>query len=318
MKNQNKFVIARRYKENPKASNIGMIFAIILAVAAFILAIVMLFVDYSDSESTSKFVVIGLFVGIGIFFLAMIPLIKKAKEKAKQVNQYPEEAIFFEDNYFCIQTDTITKIHKDEIKNVTLAHNQETKSYGVFNQTTTKPDGFVTIHTTNKQKYTLRQIKNIDNVKNRIMELKDAPTLSIRDTLFIHNNHSHAYIANLDLNQNKVQFILNNNETTLQETISSTDYMIHHFDEFLADVLNQTAKQLVDLANEWNEDNDELDHPITTDEFVERMKNNLIELTINGSDFSIIFEHDDDMFFGHAIICEGNLRTKQLSATIAG
>lgn len=77
------------------------------------------------------------------------------------------------------------------------------------------------------------------------------------------------------------------------------------------------AKELVELANDWLEEEDEADiDEITEEMFAKRIGLDTISAYPDGA-FDI-FYFDDDMFWGHCIIVSGNVDGEMESAEIAG
>lgn len=77
------------------------------------------------------------------------------------------------------------------------------------------------------------------------------------------------------------------------------------------------AEKLVELANDWLQDSDEQDpQAITAKDFAERIE--LSELSIAEEGEFSAYYNDDDMFWGHIIIIEGNDDGEFSDAYIAG
>lgn len=77
------------------------------------------------------------------------------------------------------------------------------------------------------------------------------------------------------------------------------------------------ADELVELANEWLADDEEAEvDEITHAMFMERMELSSISVDPDGG-FEMYF-HDGDMFWGHAIVLDGNIDGSFGSAEIAG
>lgn len=78
------------------------------------------------------------------------------------------------------------------------------------------------------------------------------------------------------------------------------------------------AKELTELANEWQEDDDENKNadPITEEIFAQRITLSELSLTYEG-DFAAYFD-DDDMFWGHTVEICGSLENGIEHANIAG
>lgn len=78
------------------------------------------------------------------------------------------------------------------------------------------------------------------------------------------------------------------------------------------------AKELTELANEWQEDDDEKENAdsITEEAFAQRITLSELSLTYEG-DFMAYFD-DDDLFWGHAVEVCGSLENGIESANIVG
>lgn len=78
------------------------------------------------------------------------------------------------------------------------------------------------------------------------------------------------------------------------------------------------AKKLTSLANDWKDNDEALDDtpPITEKEFAKRIHSPSITLSADG-DFTVYYE-DDDMFWGHTVTVDGNVKTGIESAQMEG
>lgn len=76
------------------------------------------------------------------------------------------------------------------------------------------------------------------------------------------------------------------------------------------------ASKLVDNANDWLMDEDENAPEITEEEFAARLSISELCISTDG-DFEIFYD-DDDMFWGHVIIVNGNIESGLDDATMAG
>ncbi len=77
------------------------------------------------------------------------------------------------------------------------------------------------------------------------------------------------------------------------------------------------AKKLVELANDWLQDSDEEDpDPITEESFASRIS--ISELSVSEDGGFEAYYYDDDMFWGHIIIIDGNINGELSDAYIAG
>lgn len=77
-----------------------------------------------------------------------------------------------------------------------------------------------------------------------------------------------------------------------------------------------SANELTLLANDWQSDEDENAPAITKEDFSKRMILRTVSISSGGS-FSAYYD-DDDMFWGHAIVVDGNIKKGVKSADIAG
>ena len=80
-------------------------------------------------------------------------------------------------------------------------------------------------------------------------------------------------------------------------------------------MLDQCSYDLVYIANEWKDEDDT--HEITNEEIYNRIDKNHFDIEIRDKKFTIYFE-DDDLFWGHTIMYEGNIENNEHKATIAG
>lgn len=78
------------------------------------------------------------------------------------------------------------------------------------------------------------------------------------------------------------------------------------------------AEKLTDLANEWLAEDEEQAgaDPITKDIFARRLE--ISEISIAPDGHITVYYHDDDMFWGHVVEIDVNIRDGILSANIAG
>lgn len=79
------------------------------------------------------------------------------------------------------------------------------------------------------------------------------------------------------------------------------------------------ARELTELANDWREDSEdeeEESQPITEESFAERIC--ISEFTMETGGDYVAYYDDDDMFWGHVIVIEGNIETGMERADIAG
>ena len=72
------------------------------------------------------------------------------------------------------------------------------------------------------------------------------------------------------------------------------------FEEFDKKVKESAAKNLLDLANDWLQDNDEAEtDEITKEMFIDSIE--ISEMTVSPDGSITLYYDDGDMFWGHAI-----------------
>ncbi|MBO5394658.1 MAG: DUF2262 domain-containing protein [Clostridia bacterium] len=318
MEGNNRFTIALRYKEKPKTYTKGINASILMTVFSFALALLMLFIQTADNDSPLRYVLFGILAACSLFFLFVALMLRKAKTKSLKLNTFPEEAIYFDNGDICIQTDQITRIKCSDIKKVKAVHYEEVKSYGPVQQRITLPEGCITIISQEK-KYLVPQLRNVDAVKELILRIKNSKSLFVNTTLFLYDGkNTDTYFAHLQLKGISVQITLDAAEENLSKSNATACKIIKGFGSFHNRVLEATAEQLTPLANEWNEEYFPAEKPFTTDDFINTIKNNAIYISINRDRYTVIWDDDGELFFGHAILCEGNIDEDEIIATIAG
>lgn len=111
-------------------------------------------------------------------------------------------------------------------------------------------------------------------------------------------------------------FSINDN---IDENLSVAEELYRNRHEWDRKAREFSAKYLTDNANDWKYsevENEEDFVEITEKEFAERLEINDISLYDDGN-FKIYYA-DDDMFWGHSVIVDGNIKTGFESASIAG
>lgn len=106
-------------------------------------------------------------------------------------------------------------------------------------------------------------------------------------------------------------------EITMREALKTAHTLFNDEEKWNKIIRKYASQKLLDLANDWLEDDDEAE----VDEITEEMFINLMEfssLTVYpDGDFNMYF-YDGDMFWGHSIIVSGNINGQFTSAEIAG
>ncbi|MBU5213801.1 DUF2262 domain-containing protein [Heyndrickxia oleronia] len=112
-------------------------------------------------------------------------------------------------------------------------------------------------------------------------------------------------------------FDWNEDRTVMHSALKTAYELFKEQDKWNRKIRGYAAEELVELANEWLEDNEEAEmNKITKEIFVGLMKLSSISVYPDG-DFDLFFD-DGDMFWGHSIIVTGNINGEFSSAEIAG
>ncbi|MGE8205419.1 DUF2262 domain-containing protein [Heyndrickxia sp. NPDC080065] len=112
-------------------------------------------------------------------------------------------------------------------------------------------------------------------------------------------------------------FDWNEDENEMKSALETAYALFNEQDEWNMKIRMYAAEELVELANEWLQDNDEaVIAEITKEMFIDLMELSSISVYPEGG-FEIFFS-DGDMFWGHSIIVNGNINGELTSAEIAG
>ena len=309
---QEKLIIAYRYKETKKTYKNGLISAIFLSALAFFMAFVLMFVKADGNDKGYKFAVIGILYFCSIFFLCMIPLILKGKKQMIENNLYPREAIFFENGSICIQTDVITRIKLLDIKKVSIINNFKLEKDIILKGVDAEYGGSISI-ITEKENFFIPQLENVEKVKSEILRIRDTKTYMIDEICFVLNNLNE-YQAVCIFGEKKVEFSFDNKEDEIIFSVDTTRYLINNFEKIYEKILNETSKDILELANEWNE---EENIKFTEKIIKERIDKNNVYISIRKDDFTVYLD-DDYIFFGHSIVYNGNITNNNFYVDIAG
>ena len=125
-----------------------------------------------------------------------------------------------------------------------------------------------------------------------------------------------------------IKIWLTADEGDVKELLAVAEEFYNNCQEWDRKIREYAAKELTELANDWleeeyyDDDDEESDeetkpiHEITEKEFAKRIETCDISFD-GGGDFTIYYA-DDDMFWGHSVIVDGNIKTGFESASIAG
>ena len=103
----------------------------------------------------------------------------------------------------------------------------------------------------------------------------------------------------------------------MKSALETAHALFKEQDEWKMKMKMYAAKELVELANEWLQDDDEAEiDEITKEMFINSITLSSLSVYSEG-DFEMFFS-DGDIFWGHSIIVSGNIHEGLSSAEIAG
>lgn len=112
-------------------------------------------------------------------------------------------------------------------------------------------------------------------------------------------------------------FDWNEDKVIMKQALETAYALFDDQFEWNKKIRSYASEELVELANDWLQDNEEAElDEITKEMFIDFMKLDSIFVYPKG-DFEIFF-FDGDMFWGHSIIVNGNINGNFTSANIAG
>lgn len=117
--------------------------------------------------------------------------------------------------------------------------------------------------------------------------------------------------------EGNLSFDWDEDDNIMKSALKTAYVLFEKQDEWDEKIKMYAAEELVELANDWLQDDNELEiDEITKDIFISLLKLETISVNPDG-DFDIYF-FDGDMFWGHCIIVSGNINGDFVSAEIAG
>lgn len=117
--------------------------------------------------------------------------------------------------------------------------------------------------------------------------------------------------------EGNLYFDWDEDKNTMESALETAYTLFKDQDEWNKKIRMYASEELVDLANDWLQDNDEAEiDEITNEMFIDSMKLDSISVLPDGN-FEVYF-FDGDMFWGHSIIVSGNVNGDMFSAEIAG
>ncbi len=108
-----------------------------------------------------------------------------------------------------------------------------------------------------------------------------------------------------------------------KENVETLQVIYKELDKFLESAGRYAARELLELGNDWCEDawlddapEGEQYSPMTADDFVQRI--NLNSISIAEDESYTLWYDDGDIFWGHAICVDGNLKSGFTNASMQG
>lgn len=105
-----------------------------------------------------------------------------------------------------------------------------------------------------------------------------------------------------------------------EEKVVQLKYLLDSAEEWDTKLRRFCAEKLTELANDWQQDDDESESesllPITVESFIDKIS--LKELNVSDDGEFTAYYDDGDMFWGHIIMAEGNTDGTLKNANIAG
>ena len=116
-------------------------------------------------------------------------------------------------------------------------------------------------------------------------------------------------------NKNVSVMLCPNGDTTdATESLDTFKKIKNDFKDFYHNILTRCSEDIRVMANDWRDDDDT--HEITAEEIYQRIDSDF-DIEIRGKEYTIYF-NDDDLFWGHTIIYNGNIENNIFDTNIAG
>lgn len=181
------------------------------------------------------------------------------------------------------------------------------------------PYNFIVKKVKDKNLYYIIKLKGKSktNLFNSIIEEQSKPLSIIEDDVTFNYDRTLDWYQGKVVIENKnvsVMLYPETNTTDATESLNTFKQIKKDFKNFYHKVLSQCSKDIRIMANDWREDDDT--HEITSEEIYKRIDGDF-EIEIRGKDYTIYF-NDDDLFWGHTIVYNGNIENNEFDTTIAG
>ena len=196
---------------------------------------------------------------------------------------------------------------------------QDTKPLRFLDLQNLTPYDFVVKKLKDKNFYYIIELKGKSNTNkfDPIIQEQSKPlTIIEKDYIFKFDRNFKWYEGKVFLGNKFANVFLypKRNTTDATESLKVLNEIKNEFLNFFHNVLLQCSKNLVGLANEWQDDNT---HLITIEEIYKRIDCDFFDMEIRDNKYTIYLD-DDDLFLGHTIVYKGNIENNEFNVTIAG
>ena len=225
---------------------------------------------------------------------------------------------YYSQHFTCIARLDNDKVIEKEIRMVYFLDNTSPLQFLEVKDLT--PYNFILKKIKDKDFYCLIELKGRShtNLFDSLIE-ENSKKLFIQDgdNVFEYNRRFNEYEGNVTIYNKNISVSLSTKINTIDasESLDTFKKIKNDFENFYKTVLFRCAQKMTALANGWREDGDT--HEITVEEFAERIDSDKFDLSIINKRYTIYFE-DDNMFWGHSIVYDGDIETDNYDATLAG
>lgn len=153
-------------------------------------------------------------------------------------------------------------------------------------------------------------MKKIDNL-NPTLEIGNIE-LKLDELVSAGKHIGYSYVGNTQLDGKKIKIVLDVEENIMDVIENYKKCCMDFFNEFhkkYIQILKTCAKDLCFDINDWNQ---ELDHEITEQEFIERISKSDLEISIAYGKLNVVILDADGLTLGEEIIYIEDLETKEV------
>ena len=212
----------------------------------------------------------------------------------------------------------MVEIKCEDIKKVQVVHNTKVVSYGVAQQTTILPDGFVTIVTNDKKKHTVAQIKNIDCVKENIERFINAKKYDVNQDISLVLDKQNFFGGHFKFKERDFYINIFNSESQESVDCSATTLraFIRDFDNIYEKVVTNTSKELLKDVKEWNEEDEKVQN-MTENDLADIIKASGLTIFVDGKEYLLYFGIGD-LLYDHQIRYNASIEDDKYMISIEG